>query len=655
MPTGREGPITLKETLFLFRQALRYVAPFKFRFAVKVLLTILSLLPFLLLPWPVKILIDHVVEEVPVEGAVSSYPFFVRPFLEGLKGASPYEVLFDTVLLQVFLLLFLGAFGTSGRERDEAQAYLAGGQDTATNTENEANAGFSLAGGVLGLLDFYWTLRLTQALNHHYRSVLFEHLARLPMKTFDEERIGDALYRLLYDTPSITNVCYRLVLTPIASPLGLLLTAGVLFLSFGDHPFLLWLALAFLPLVLVVTYPFAFWLRQSGEQSRRAGAWAASTVEERMSNVLAVQSLGTQEREHKRWDQDSWASFRRYRIYLLFGLGAFVAMLVPGLILSAQALFYVMDLVIEEKISRGDFALLFTYFLQIFFYAADVGALWIRLQGSAAGLYRVFSLMALPGEKDPPGAFPLPPFLQELRFEGVHFAYSPERPVLRGVSFAAQRGQMVALMGPAGAGKTTLAYLIPRFLSPQAGRVLIDGTDIARVTLSSLRGQIAFVFQEHILWDGTVEENIRMGKPDAGSTEVRLAARMAGAEEFIQRLPQGYQTRLGRAGAKLSVGQKQRLALARALVRGAPILILDEPTSALDPEMEKKLIQTLRELASTCLVLVITHRLSLASVADQVLFLKDGEIVESGSPKELLSRPRGAYRRYLELQQPGTL
>jgi ATP-binding cassette subfamily B protein len=225
--------------------------------------------------------------------------------------------------------------------------------------------------------------------------------------------------------------------------------------------------------------------------------------------------------------------------------------------------------------------------------------------------------------------------------------------VLQGVSFAARLGQVTALVGPAGAGKTTLAYLIPRFLSPLSGRVLIDGTDIAGVTRQSLRAQIAFVFQETVLFDGTVEENIRFGKLDASEAEVHRAAQVAGADEFIQKLPDGYQTRLGRAGAKLSVGQKQRLAIARALVRDTPILILDEPTSALDPETERRFIAMLREVSRTRLVLVITHRFSTAAAAGQILFLDNGRIVEHGSPDELLSHSGGAYRRYFDLQTRG--
>ncbi len=649
---GQTGErITSGETRLLFRRALRYVAPFKFRFAVKVGLTILSLLPLLFLPWPVKILIDHVIEQIPIGERVASYPFFVRPFLERLQGASPTEVLLWTIAAQALLLLLIGAFDIDSDA--ETDASLSRGQDTATNTENEANAGFSPAGGLLGLFELRWTLRLTQALNHYYRSLLFARIQSLPMTAFDDERIGDAVYRVMYDTPSITNVCYRLLLAPVVPPLGILLTVGVLSLSFGDHPFLVWSALAFLPMALVGTYPFAAALRRSGERSREAGAAMTSTIEEGISNILAVQSLSGQQRERQRFDRDSWASFKRYRVYLLVGIGAFLTVAVPGLIIGARAYFYVMNLAIEEKISLGDVFLLFSYFVSVLMYAAYLGALWIRVQGAAAGLHRVFFLMDLPAEQDPLGAHSLAPIRAGIQVQDVCFAYDDGKSVLQGVSFAARVGQVTALVGPAGAGKTTLAYLIPRFLSPQSGRVLIDGTDIAGVTRQSLRAQIAFVFQETVLFDGTVEENIRIGKLDASETEIHRAVQVSGADEFIQKLPEGYQTRLGRAGSKLSVGQKQRLSLARALVRDTPILILDEPTSALDPETEKRFIAMLRQVSRTRLVLVVTHRLSTAAAADQILFLENGRILERGSPSELLSRPSGAYRRYFDLQTRG--
>jgi ABC-type multidrug transport system fused ATPase/permease subunit len=214
-------------------------------------------------------------------------------------------------------------------------------------------------------------------------------------------------------------------------------------------------------------------------------------------------------------------------------------------------------------------------------------------------------------------------------------------------------GQITAFVGPAGAGKTTLAYLIPRFVEPDSGRVTIDGVDLAGVTMASLRSQVAFVFQETVLFDATIEENIKLSKPEATEAEIQHAARVAGADEFIRRLPQGYATPLGRAGGKLSVGQKQRLSIARALVRDAPILILDEPTSALDPKTEQQLVAALREASRDRIVIVIAHRLSTIREADQILFIDEGRSIERGTHAQLMTRPDGAYRHFVELQTQG--
>ncbi len=646
------APGTL-QTLRVFARAFRYLAPFRGRFAVKVVLTFLSLAPLLVLPWPIKIVIDHVIDKHPIGPALPDYPFFLRPLVERLDGMSGVEMLAWVLATQALLVVFVGALGLTGRERDQTDAYLAGGHDTATSTENQANAGWSFAGGLLGLLDFRYTLRLSQAFNHHYRRLLFERIQSLPMPAFDDEPIGDAVYRVMYDTPSITEVVYRIVITPIVTPVAMVVTAVMLWHVYGEHPALFWTALAFLPGALLVTLPFAGLLRRREAGSRSAGSITTATVEEGMSNILAVQSLGGEARERVRFDRDSKASFGRYRGVILAGMLTFVAALVPGIALVRYAFLYVGDLVITGAITKGDFGVLIGYFFQMFFYAVEVGALWIRVQRGAVGLGRVFFLMDLPAEEDPPGALPLPRIRQGVRIEDASFAYPDGTQALRGVALDLPLGRVIALVGPAGAGKTTLAYLIPRFVTPQQGRVLVDGIDVAGATRDSLRSQIAFVFQENVLFDATIEENIRLGRQDASELEVRRAALVSGADEFVRRLPDGYQTRLGRAGARLSVGQKQRLAIARALVRDAPILILDEPTSALDPDTEQRLVEALRAASKTRLVLVIAHRLSTIRAADEILFVERGRILERGSHLELCSRPGGAYRRFVDLQTRG--
>ncbi len=648
-----KGELGHGETFRVLLRAARYLGPFRLRFAGKLALLVVSLLPLLVLPWPVKIVVDHVIRQVPIEAPTTPYPALLAPAVALLQGRSPLEIVLWMLGVQLVLVLLLGAVGTGGSERDQADAYLSGGQDHATRTENEANAGFSMTSGLLGLFDFRYTLRLTQDLNHHYRSSLFERIQTLPMTDFDDESIGDAVYRVMYDTPAITNSVYRIVLTPVGALVLAVVTVAVLNAVFGAHPTIAWCAAGLLATALLATLPFAAALRRRSSRSRKAGAATTSTLEEGLTNVLAVQSLGGEERQRTRFDDDSWASFSRYRAQMALGMGVALLAFVPGFAIGAYAFYYVADLVITDRISLGDFGLLFTYFLVLGFACVEVGALWVRVQESAAGLDRVFFLMDLPAETDPPGARPLAPLRGRVEVEGVAYAYPDGTEALRDVSLLVRVGEVVALVGPAGAGKTTLAYLLPRFVLPTAGRVLFDGVDLAGATLASIRDQVAFVFQETVLFDATVEENIRIGNPGASDTEVRRAAQVAGADEFIRRLPAGYRTRLGRGGGKLSVGQKQRLAIARALVRPARLLILDEPSSALDSETEQRLVAALREASRERAVVAIAHRLSTIRGADQILFLSEGRVVERGRHEELMARPAGAYRRFVELQTKG--
>ena len=642
------------ETLRLLARTLRYVTPFRRRFAAKFALLLVSMLPLLVLPWPAKIVLDHVVEGIPIGAQARPYPAFFAPLMDRLAGLEPFEIVLAVVGFQLLLVLFVGAAGSGASERDSADAYLSSGHDQATRTDNQANAGFSVASGLLGLWDLRFTIRLTQAVNHFYRSRLFERIQALPLTTFDDQRIGDAVFRVLYDTPAITSAVYRILFTPAAAGALALAVVATLRALYGDHPILWESAVWLLGIAFLVSLPFAGALRRRSLAARGAGASATNSLEEGLANVLAVQSLGAESHARARFDRASWDAFQSHRAIVALGMAIFCVGVVPALWVAERVFSYVAGLVIAGELSRGDFLLLFTYYLMLAFACLELGSLWLRVQEAAAGLSRVFFLMDLPSETDPPDAEPLAPLASEVRIEDVHHAWPDGTRVLHGVSLGVRVGEVTALVGPAGAGKTTIAYLIPRFVEPEQGRVTFDGKDVRRALRSTLRAQTAFVFQETALFDATVEENLRVGDSSASDAELRRAARIAGADEFIRALPQGYQTPLGRSGAKLSVGQRQRLAIARALVRDPRILILDEPTSALDSETEHQLVRALRETSFDRAVLVIAHRLSTVRDADTLHFVEDGRIIESGSHEELMARRDGAYRRFVELQAQGT-
>jgi ABC-type multidrug transport system fused ATPase/permease subunit len=393
-------------------------------------------------------------------------------------------------------------------------------------------------------------------------------------------------------------------------------------------------------------------MRRRSLAARQTGAATTSTVEEGVSNVLVVQGLGGHARESKRFDSDSWESYTASRRFDLLWWGVVVVFSIAGTSAALYLFYALSDRVFEGTLTVGDLGVIFAIFGTLAFTAESTGRLWIYLQDNVVGLRRVFELMDEPSDPQPEGALPLHEVREGYRFSGVSYTYPDGTEALRDLSFEAHLGQMLAIAGPAGAGKTSLAYLLPRFLSPTSGHVELDGMPLQQIDREDLRAQIAFVFQEPSLFDATVAENIRVGKPDATPEQVRRAAEVAGAAEFIERLPQGYDTPLGRGGGRLSMGQKQRLSIARALVREAPILVLDEPTAALDPDTEMQLVRTLREVSRDHLVVVIAHRLSTIRGANEIMFLEDGRILELGSHEQLMARPGGAYRRFVELQSP---
>ncbi len=626
-------------------RALRYVRPFRGRISAKVGYTLLSLIPAVVLPWPAKVLVDHVIQDVPVSD--THYPFFFQPLVALLEGASPAQTALAVLAFSLLMLLIFG--GWANDARDQASSGLAAGDDLATQQENAANQGHSFMGGLLGWLEWKLTIRLTQDINHHYRSALFERIQHLPMARLDDRRIGDAIYRLMYDTPQITEVVYRIILTPITAPLVSLAT--VLVMATTYDVWLVWVPAALLvPLGFAITVPFSWMLRRRSREARERGAEATSTLEEGVANVLAVQSLGGQPQARDRFDRDSWESYGASRVFFVTWIAISVVLAIGTAPVGVYVFYVLTDEIFAGRLTVGDLGVIFAYYGTLAFLAAELGRLWVYLQDNVVGLRRVFELMDSPSDHQPASPIPLPDVAEGFRFEDVGFAYPDGTRALEGVSFEARRGEMLALVGPAGAGKTTLAQLFPRFLSPDQGHIAVDGHDLAAIDRGDLRERIAFVFQEPVLFDATLAENIRVGRPDASLAEVREAAGLARAADFIEALPDGYDTPLGRAGGRLSVGQKQRVSIARALVRDAPVLVLDEPSAALDPETEALLVATLREVSRDKLVVVIAHRLSTIRSADQILFLRDGRVLERGTHDDLVQRQGGAYRHFVELQ-----
>ncbi|MCY4060399.1 MAG: ABC transporter ATP-binding protein, partial [Gammaproteobacteria bacterium] len=550
-------------------------------------------------------------------------------------------------IVGVGLMLLMGAYPGY---RDDVEAGLLQGRDYATSVENALHGGHSSLGGVYGYVEFTMNMRLTQALNHTIRSHVFHRIMGLSMTRLEDQRIGDSIYRVLYDTPQINEIFYQIVHTPVMTITLFIVTALTMLSAYPTVPELLWMTVVILPLWFGVSSLFAPMVRRRGQAARAAGALTTSTIEEGMDNVLAVQSLGGNKKERGRFGDDSGESFKRHRIQAFVWMSIGWVNGVFNQIIELFFFCYVLLMVFDGKLSVGDFGVLLGMIGQLRGRAQELAWIWIRFQDNVAAMRRVFAMMDLPPEDDL-GRDRLPPIREGVTMRGAGLVYPDGRRALEGVDLDAKVGEIVAFVGPTGAGKTSLAYLVPRFHEATEGEVRIDGHRVNDLTLDSLRDQVTYVFQETQLFRDSILDNIRYGKPDAHQSEVERVAKIAGIHDFIMSLPEAYRTELGTVtSSKISVGQKQRIAIARGLLRDSRILILDEPTSALDPETEEYLVRSLHEAAKDRLVIIIAHRLSTIANADKIVFLEEGRVVEQGGHAELLAKEGGRYREFVELQ-----
>lgn len=562
-------------------------------------------------PWAGKVLIDHVVLGQPIPDDGRGYPSFLLPAVEFLTGSSALTIL--------FWLAIWTAVGVAARLVWEY---------------------------VHDLVEE----RLQHSMMYMLRARLFESMRRLPITQLDNQPIGDSVFRTIYDVSSVTHVI-RLVFQVTGNTLVTFTVAALTMLSaYPDSPIVVWLALGVMPVYVLVTLPFSRMIRHRAQATVAAGTVFTSATEEGMDNIQAVQSLGVNDLEKERFGLTSANAFRRERYEMLAngaieGLGEFA-----GKVLYLGFMLYMLGVVISGEMTPGDYAVILGYFLTMSEPAKSLGGLWLNIQGPAAKARRVFAMLDMDSEDDV-GTVAMETVSEGIEFQQVGFTYPDGRVALSNVSFEARQGEMVALAGPTGAGKTTLAYLVPRYHVATQGRILVDGRNINEFAIDSLRSQVTYVFQEAETLAISVADNIRFGNPEATQQEVERVARQVGIHDFIADLPEGYQTLLGTTSSKLSVGQKQRLSIARGLIRDTAVLILDEPTSALDPETENYLASALREAAKEKLVIVIAHRLSTIRQADKVVFLEHGQVVEQGTHDELMNLTSGRYREFVNLQE----
>lgn len=633
------------EAFVLIGRCIKLVTEVKGLFIAKFLLQLGLVFPALLLPWMAKIVVDNAILQQPLDVSEVVFPPFMDPILALVEGRDPLDVMFILTTIYVVMLVTIGS-RTKG-----TGAGLLEGRDAATQAENTVSAGGSSGGGLWGIVEFIINVRLTQTLANRLRTRLFDRLTRLPMTVLEDQRIGDSVFRVLYDAPSAPDLAYRLTLTPFFYLLSAVINLYILQYSFGEvAPELVWIAWATVPVAFISTFPFAGALRRTNQNKRAAGSATTNAMEETMSNVGAVQSLGATKQEQKKFADRSAQTFlrERYALAVVIVAGTVASAALGGAIIYITIL--VTDRVINGEMSPGDFAVLMGVFTGIAAPAAYFGGIWVKIQETIAAVRRVFFFLDYESEEDRVGGIKLDTIEKGVRMENVSYQYPDGHQALTDINLELSVGELVAFVGPTGAGKTSLAYLIPSLLLPTSGHVLIDDHDVTSVDIDSLRHQVTYVFQEHVLLSASIRRNLLLAKGDATEEEMVQALTTAGCMEFIDKLPDGIDTVLGRSGDTLSVGQQQRLSIARGLVRDSKILILDEPTAALDPQTENQLVAALQAAAADRLVIVIAHRLSTIRKADRIVFLEKGEIKDEGDHDTLMAKSDSPYREFVDLQ-----
>lgn len=500
----------------------------------------------------------------------------------------------------------------------------------------------------------YFSSYLMEGLGHRVvmvvRNQLFRHMLDQSAAFFARRAVGQLLSRINNDV--------GLVQRAVSETIGdlaresLVLVGSVVLLFYYDAK----LALLCMTATPLIVYPLVRFGRRVRSVTRRS-----QEAQEHMSHVAAeafaghriVKAFGAEGREATKFEKVSATLFRTN-----LKVTRVLALLPPlmeflGGIAIAGALWYGSREIASGRLTAGEFTSFLTALLLMYGPIKKLSRVNANLQQAATASERIFEVLDVHTEvKEREGAQPLPPFTEQIEFKNVTFGYEDGhgRSTLRGVSCTVRAGQMVAIVGRSGAGKTTLVNLLPRFYDVSSGAILIDGRDIRDVTLSSLRSQIGIVTQETVLFDDTIAGNVAYGTPGATNDQIEAAARAANAHDFISALPDGYKTTIGERGQRLSGGQRQRVAIARALLKNSPILILDEATSALDTEAERLVQQALTTLLMNRTSFVIAHRLSTIRRADAIIVLDKGRIVEIGKHDDLVARPNGVYARLHQLQ-----
>jgi len=493
----------------------------------------------------------------------------------------------------------------------------------------------------------YLTTSVGQWVTHDLRRVLYSHIQRLSLAYHDHKQTGDLISRVTSDIDAIQSFITTGLLSTLINVITLVGMVTVMF--YINWRFTL-IALSVAPVLFMIVYTYTRRIKKASRAVRKKEGEIVSVIEEVLGSIRVVKAFAREDYELRRLEEESLEGVEislRAR-----GLKAKLTPIVQIIVAvgTCLVLWFGTRMVLSTTLSAGSLIVFILYLGKMYKPMQELSKMTDAYSKAAVGYERIQEVLQTDKEvKDLPRSRPAPRFRGQIEFEHVHFYYTQDTPILKDVSFKVEAGQVAALVGPTGAGKTTIISLIPRFYDPISGTVKIDGTDIKEFRQKSLRQQISFVLQETVLFHAPVWQNIAYGKPEATRGEILKAAELANASEFVEKLPDGYNTVVGERGMTLSGGQRQRIAIARAIIRNTPILILDEPTSDLDASSEKLVFEALDRLMEGKTTIVIAHRLSTVRKADVIFVVKDGDIVETGKHDDLLQRG-GLYSELYRLQ-----
>jgi ATP-binding cassette subfamily B protein/subfamily B ATP-binding cassette protein MsbA len=569
----------------IYRRVLRYYQPFWGKTTLGLLLSLIGIGLNLLKPWPFKIIVDD----------------FLRP---GTEARGDWRTWVPLLCLSLVVI--------------------------------------QLGWGIINWITNYLFVKIGLQALLKLRTDLYAHLQRLSLKFHDARRSADSSFRVAYDSQSIQTIYNKGFTNIFASVIALI---GTFIVMLRLDWLLTLLSLAIVPLIVGAIYFFARRIRTESTSIQEQESAVLVQAQEGLSSIRMVHAFGREDFEVMQFHQRAQQSLQANLRLTLTNVNS--ALVISTLmVIGTAAMYYVGTLhVLAGTLSLGSLLVFSAYLLMLYQPLESLTYTAWAMEGATAGAKRCFEILERQDDvRDSPDATEISSAKGAIEFQSVNFGYAEGRIILRDIDLSIAPNQIVGLVGGTGAGKSTLLSLVPRFYDPSAGLVMLDGRDVRQITKKSLRAQIAIVLQDTLLFSTSVRENIAYGRPEATEEEIIEAAQRAQADEFIRQMPQGYSSMVGERGGHLSVGQRQRIGIARAFLKNAPILLLDEPTSALDPSTEAAIMETIKELMRGRTTLIATHRLATIHNLDQIIVLEHGRIIEQGRGPELLARG-GVYAK----------